>query len=173
MKSIKENKGFSLVELIIVIAIMAILVGVMAPQLIKYIEKSKISSDQNLLDSLETAITYAVFDPVVNEDNDSRPAVDEMLGVVDLEYLEGYADTLLYKEIVDTLGWPDLSHATYAEIIKSHHDVANCEIKLSYCGDFTNPIVIWITTTDRTGNKKTEVANNVADLATCDNIRLE
>ncbi|HAL02696.1 MAG TPA: hypothetical protein DCP07_05005, partial [Lachnospiraceae bacterium] len=35
----KNNKGFSLVELIIVIAIMAILVGVMAPQLIKYIEK--------------------------------------------------------------------------------------------------------------------------------------
>ncbi|MBR3517707.1 MAG: prepilin-type N-terminal cleavage/methylation domain-containing protein, partial [Lachnospiraceae bacterium] len=30
----KNNKGFSLVELIIVIAIMAILVGVMAPQLI-------------------------------------------------------------------------------------------------------------------------------------------
>ncbi|MBP3295880.1 MAG: prepilin-type N-terminal cleavage/methylation domain-containing protein, partial [Lachnospiraceae bacterium] len=28
----KNNKGFSLVELIIVIAIMAILVGVMAPQ---------------------------------------------------------------------------------------------------------------------------------------------
>ncbi|MBO6205612.1 MAG: prepilin-type N-terminal cleavage/methylation domain-containing protein, partial [Lachnospiraceae bacterium] len=38
----KNNKGFSLVELIIVIAIMAILVGVMAPQLIKYIEKSKV-----------------------------------------------------------------------------------------------------------------------------------
>ncbi|MCQ2541905.1 MAG: prepilin-type N-terminal cleavage/methylation domain-containing protein, partial [Lachnospiraceae bacterium] len=29
----KNNKGFSLVELIIVIAIMAILVGVIAPQL--------------------------------------------------------------------------------------------------------------------------------------------
>ena len=37
----KNNKGFSLVELIIVIAIMAILVGVIAPQLILYIEKSR------------------------------------------------------------------------------------------------------------------------------------
>ena len=39
-----ERKGFSLVELIIVIAIMAILVGVMAPMLIRYIEKSNVSS---------------------------------------------------------------------------------------------------------------------------------
>ena len=34
------NKGFSLVELIIVIAIMAILVGVLAPQLLKNVERS-------------------------------------------------------------------------------------------------------------------------------------
>lgn len=31
------NKGFSLVELIIVIAIMAVLVGVLAPQFLKYV----------------------------------------------------------------------------------------------------------------------------------------
>lgn len=61
----KNNKGFSLVELIIVIAIMAILVGVMAPQLIKYIEKSKISSDTQLCDTCRTAITTALSDPVV------------------------------------------------------------------------------------------------------------
>lgn len=37
----KSNHGFSLVELIVVIAIMAILVTVLAPRLIQYIEKSK------------------------------------------------------------------------------------------------------------------------------------
>ena len=61
----KNNKGFSLVELIIVIAIMAILVGVMAPQLIKYIEKTNISSDAQLCDSVRTALTTACMDPDV------------------------------------------------------------------------------------------------------------
>ena len=59
----KNNKGFSLVELIIVIAIMAILVGVMAPQLIKYIEKTNVSSDVQLCDSVRTAIMTAALDP--------------------------------------------------------------------------------------------------------------
>ena len=40
-----NNKGFSLVELIIVIAIMAVLVGVLAPQFLKYVEKSRESAD--------------------------------------------------------------------------------------------------------------------------------
>ena len=61
----KNNKGFSLVELIIVIAIMAILVGVMAPQLIKYIEKTNVSADTQLADTCKTAITTAMMDPAI------------------------------------------------------------------------------------------------------------
>lgn len=64
----KNNKGFSLVELIIVIAIMAILVGVMAPQLIKWIEKSNVSSDAQFCDTIRQAITTAMSDPTVLAD---------------------------------------------------------------------------------------------------------
>lgn len=59
----KNNKGFSLVELIIVIAIMAILAGALAPALIKYINKSRRSTDVQNADSLRTAIQTALSNP--------------------------------------------------------------------------------------------------------------
>ena len=40
-----DSKGFSLGELIIVIAVMVILAGALEPALIKYIEKSRKSKD--------------------------------------------------------------------------------------------------------------------------------
>lgn len=51
-----NNKGFSLVELIVVIAIMAVLVGVLAPTLIKNIEKSRESKDLQNLDTVRQAV---------------------------------------------------------------------------------------------------------------------
>jgi prepilin-type N-terminal cleavage/methylation domain-containing protein len=42
-----DNRGFSLGELIIVIAIMAVLISLLAPQFIKYIEKSRVSRDES------------------------------------------------------------------------------------------------------------------------------
>lgn len=51
-----NNKGFSLVELIIVIAIMAILVGVLAPQFIKYIESSRQSTDISAASEYKSAV---------------------------------------------------------------------------------------------------------------------
>ena len=50
-----NNKGFSLVELIIVIAIMAILVGVVGTQVIPYLEKSRQGKDNQIFSAWNTA----------------------------------------------------------------------------------------------------------------------
>lgn len=55
-----DKKGFSLVELIIVMAIMAILVGIVASQVLPYMEKSRQSKDQQVLSGYCTDLVSAI-----------------------------------------------------------------------------------------------------------------
>ena len=50
MKNLKkDNKGFTLVELIVVIAILGVLMAVLVPQYIQYVEKSRIGTDESYI----------------------------------------------------------------------------------------------------------------------------
>ena len=61
MKKItKNNKGFSLIELIIVIAIMAVLVAIIAPNLTKYLGSSKTKTDQKNADELASQLQTCI-----------------------------------------------------------------------------------------------------------------
>ena len=71
----KENGGFSLVELIIVIAIMGIIVGALTPVMIKYIEKANVTSDIQMLDAVYQATIYAMADPDVYQGGIKNPLV--------------------------------------------------------------------------------------------------
>lgn len=62
----KNNKGFTLVELVIAIAILAILVGILAPQYTKYVEKSRKSADASNMDEIIRAIEVYYVEQGVN-----------------------------------------------------------------------------------------------------------
>lgn len=56
----KNQKGFSLVELIIVIAIMAVLIGLLAPQYIRFIQRAKVSVDMASAVSIADAVNATI-----------------------------------------------------------------------------------------------------------------
>ena len=66
----KKNKGFSLVELIIVIAIMAILAAAIAPALIRYIDKSRKADDVTAAGTIATAANAALANEAAYESID-------------------------------------------------------------------------------------------------------
>ena len=56
MKNKSTNGGFSLIELLVVVAIMAVLVGVIAPTYISYMHKARVAADWANLRSYYTVI---------------------------------------------------------------------------------------------------------------------
>ena len=67
MKKFKDNnKGFSLVELIVVIAIMVVLIAVLGSTILGYVDKSKYSKDITALDAINTAVKTYVAEPDSN-----------------------------------------------------------------------------------------------------------
>lgn len=59
------NKGFSLVELIVVIAIMAVLVAVLAPAMLRYVENSRRSNDAQTVAGVVNTVEAAIIDNAV------------------------------------------------------------------------------------------------------------
>jgi len=107
-----NNKGFSLVELIIVIAIMAILIAVLAPQFLRYVERSRLQKDNTAISEIANAAKVAMANDTVNN---TVPAGATAVGTVagKVYTFTGAANTL-NGEVAAVVGTPvTLSSTTY------------------------------------------------------------
>lgn len=59
-----NNKGFSLVELIVVVLIMGIIAVALAPQVMKWVDKARTNSDKNTAKDLKSSINTAIADHI-------------------------------------------------------------------------------------------------------------
>ncbi len=81
-----NKKGFTLIELIIVVAIMAVLVSMLAPNVIKYLEQSKVGKDVSTLDNVRTAIEAEITDERLSTLNtDEENTEDDIFTGMNLE----------------------------------------------------------------------------------------
>ena len=147
----KNNKGFSLVELIIVIAIMAILVGVMAPQLIKYIEKTNVSSDAQLCDSVRSAITTSMLDPEVIAASNSGIPTSTFTGLSSCFASNAFGDSC--KEILGVTSESEL--VTKSSVGSTKANGWKVVIENG------NAVTVYLTASDATGKKSASSSQKI------------
>ncbi len=83
MRKLNTNKGFTIIELIVVIAILAILAAIISPQAFEFIERGRIAADQTTVRTLNnlTAL-YRITAPSSDPFKDTSKTNSELIAVL-------------------------------------------------------------------------------------------
>lgn len=142
----KKNKGFTLIELIIVIAIMAVLLGIVGTQVIPYLERTKEAKDLQIINSYCTA-AVSVYAFHIEDFVESEEAGADLWGSVYDEIssnptgapnenkinskIDGYMD-----DVIEFVGYSNVDSLKSAMLSKKSEDIADIviviEIKSGY-----------------------------------------
>lgn len=105
----KNKRGFSLIELVIAIAILVILTGLLAPQFMKYLETARTAKKIQKMDTLRVVLEAAYLDAIeTNKDNTGGDTIFFTKGKV-VEGSKGEIDETLLKYMTETLGEKEIS----------------------------------------------------------------
>lgn len=104
----ENNKGFSLVELIVVIAIMAVMFVILAPAMLRYVEKSRLQKDESSLSETVRAAELAVGTETVMSSiqgtSDIILTITETDITDDAVYVRGTIGSPVSDEVKKTVG---------------------------------------------------------------------
>lgn len=153
-----NNKGFSLVELIVVVAIMAVLMVVLAPQYLRYVERTRLQKDNSAIAEIANAMKVAMADETINSKTPSGTKVT-ITCAADSDATITFGDASVKK--------PDSSAAT--ELANELEAVIGKEFKTASNAykESATPIVLEIVVTDGSASiKVTGFINAVGDAPT-------
>ncbi len=157
------HKGFSLIEIIIVIAIMAILIGISVPVLFRFLNRSYVSSDVQLCDSVQSALNIAMNDPeVVSSEDDSNQQIN-LIKSGNVFELNTLNDSIFKDTLNDIMGYDVTSIPGNRDHFRSKQAKLNGVLKVQY---YDSSFFIWIDGSDASG--KDDVAYSVADASSID-----
>jgi len=135
----KKTEGFTLVELVVVIAILGILAGVGTVGYSGYVKKANIAADEQLMSSIRNAVTLAMFEA----GNDFEGGAVKVSHGADAAVVEANdADKVLLEEaMVRAFGeaWKTTCKLSYADWAKESGNANN--IKNSNVGKYMNEIL--------------------------------